>query len=109
MSLNNIPNNWSGGQALAIYDFFGQIQQPIWYRHELQFIDLLGADLNEMDTHQIDLFELNDNDPIPFSSVVMQPIQQFPGSYQVFAIDPRFCSTVNLRVNRSDRHRLLHL
>ncbi len=66
MSLYNIPNNWSAEQALAIYEFLGQIHQQIWDRYELQFIDLLGADLDEMDTHQIDLFELNDDDPIPF-------------------------------------------
>jgi hypothetical protein len=65
MSLNNIPNNWSAEQALAIYEFLAKIQQQIWERYELQFINLLGADLHEMDTHQIDLFELNDDDPIP--------------------------------------------
>ncbi len=64
MSLNNIPNNWSAEQALAIYEFLGEIQQQIWERYELQLIDLLCADLDEMDTDQIDLFELND--PIPF-------------------------------------------
>ncbi len=66
MSLNSIPNNWSAEQALAIYEFLGEIQQQIWDRYERQFIDLLCSDLDEMDTHQIDLFELDDNDSIPF-------------------------------------------
>jgi len=64
MSLNNIPNNWSAEQALAIYEFLGEIQQQIWDRYELQLVELICADLDEMDTDQIDLFELND--PIPF-------------------------------------------
>jgi hypothetical protein len=66
MPLNNIPNNWSAEQALAIYEFLAEIQHQIWDRYELQLIDLLCADLDERDTHQIDLFELNDDDSIPF-------------------------------------------
>jgi hypothetical protein len=66
MPLNNIPNNWSAEQALAIYEFLAELQQQIWDRYELQLIDLLCAELDERDTHQIDLFELKDDDPIPF-------------------------------------------
>jgi hypothetical protein len=66
MPLNNIPNNWSAEQALDIYEFLAEIQQQIWDRYELQLIDLLCADLDERDTHQIDLFKLNDDTPIPF-------------------------------------------
>ena len=64
MSLNNIPNHWSAEQALAIYEFLGEIQQQIWDRYELQLINLLCLDLDGTDADQLDLFELND--PIPF-------------------------------------------
>ncbi len=64
MSLNNIPNHWSAEQALAIYEFLGQIQQQIWDHYELQLIDLLCADLETMNADQPDLFEFNDT--IPF-------------------------------------------
>ena len=64
MSLNKLPNNWSAEQALAVYEFLGEIQQQIWDRYERQLVDLLCADLHEMDTDQIDLFEFDD--PIPF-------------------------------------------
>jgi hypothetical protein len=66
MPLNNIPNNWSAEQALAIYEFLAELQQQIWDRYELQLIDLLCAELDERNTDQIDLFELKDDDPIPF-------------------------------------------
>ncbi len=64
MSLNNIPNHWSAEQALAIYEFLGQIQQQIWDRYESELIDLLCADLETMNADQPDLFEFND--AIPF-------------------------------------------
>ena len=64
MSLNNIPNHWSADQALAIYEFLGQIQQQIWDRYESELIDLLCADLETMNAEQPDLFEFND--AIPF-------------------------------------------
>ena len=64
MALNNIPNHWSAEQALAVYEFLGEIQQQIWERYEPQLVELLCADHYEMDTDQIDLSEFDD--AIPF-------------------------------------------
>ena len=36
MSFNDIPDYWSPQQALAIYEFLGDLQQRIWDRYELQ-------------------------------------------------------------------------
>ncbi len=64
MSLNNIPNHWSADQALAVYEFLGQIQQQIWDRYESELIDLLCAEIESRNAEQPDLFEFND--AIPF-------------------------------------------
>ena len=64
MSFNYIPDDWSAEQALAIYEFLGDLQQQIWVRYERQLVDLMCSDVNKMDANQPDLFELND--PIPF-------------------------------------------
>lgn len=64
MNLNNIPDDWSAEQALAIYEFLSDLEQRIWDRYELQLYELLRPDLEEVDTDQLDLFEFNDE--IPF-------------------------------------------
>lgn len=64
MTFNDITDYWSPDQALAIYQFLGDLQQQIWDRYEIQLIDLRPPDLDEMDTDQLDLFDFND--PIPF-------------------------------------------
>lgn len=64
MTLNDITDYWSPDQALAIYQFLGDLQQQIGDRYEIQLLDLLHPDLDEMDTAQLDLFDFND--PIPF-------------------------------------------
>jgi hypothetical protein len=64
MNLNDIPDDWSAEQALAIYEFLSDLEQRIWDRYELQLYELLRPDLEEVDTDQLDLFEFNDE--IPF-------------------------------------------
>jgi hypothetical protein len=64
MSLNDIPDDWSAEQALAVYEFLSDLEQRIWDRYELQLYELLRPDLEEVDTDQLDLFEFNDE--IPF-------------------------------------------
>lgn len=64
MTLNDSTDDWSSDQALAIYQFLGDLQQQIWDRYEIQLIDLLRPDLDELDTGQLDLFDFND--PISF-------------------------------------------
>ena len=64
MNLNDIPDDWSAEQALAVYEFLSDLEQRIWDRYELQLYELLRPDLEEGDTDQLDLFEFNDE--IPF-------------------------------------------
>ena len=64
MNLNDIPDDWSAEQALAVYEFLSDLEQRIWDRYELQLYELLHPDLEEGDTDQLDLFEFNDE--IPF-------------------------------------------
>ncbi len=64
MFFKDIPDYWSPQQALAIYEFLGDLQQRIWDRYELQLFELLRPDLEGADDNQPDLFDLNDE--IPF-------------------------------------------
>ncbi len=64
MLANHIPDYWSAEQALAIYEFLGELQERIWNRYELQLYELLRPDLDRPDENQLDLFELDDE--IPF-------------------------------------------
>ena len=64
MFLNDIPKYWSPEQALAIYEFLGDLQQRIWDRYELQLLELLRPDLDERNDDQLELFEFDDE--IPF-------------------------------------------
>ena len=59
----NIPDDWSPEQALAIYELLDALKERVWRRYELQLIELI-AQIDEDDTLQSDLFELNDD--IPF-------------------------------------------
>ncbi len=60
MLQHNIPDYWSAEQAYAIYEFLNDIQERIWKQYEFQFIELLRPDPDEVDDHQMDLFELDD-------------------------------------------------
>ena len=64
MILNELPDDWSAEQALAVYEFLADLQQLIWDRYELQLYELLRPDLGAGDSGQFDLFEFNDE--IPF-------------------------------------------
>lgn len=63
MYLDNIPDDWSPEQALAVYEFLSDLQHSLWDRYELQLIDLLHPDPDQTNDEQLDLFELNDSDP----------------------------------------------
>ena len=64
MLASDIPDYWSAEQALAVYEFLGELQERIWNRYELQLHELLRSDLDLPDTDQLDLLELDDE--IPF-------------------------------------------
>ncbi len=60
----DIPDDWSPEQALAAYELLDALRERIWDRYQLQLIELLAPDTDQLDTSQLDLFELNDE--IPF-------------------------------------------
>ena len=60
----DIPDDWSPEQALAVYELLNALTERVWDRYQLQLIELLAPDIDEVDTSQLDLFELNDE--IPF-------------------------------------------
>ncbi len=61
---NDIPDDWSAHQALAVYEFISDLQQHIWDRYELQLFELMRPDLEGWDDDQPDLFDPDDE--IPF-------------------------------------------
>ncbi len=60
----DIPDDWSPEQALAVYELLDALRDCVWDRYQLQLIELLAPDTDDVDTSQLDLFELNDE--IPF-------------------------------------------
>ncbi len=60
----DIPDDWSPEQALAVYELLDALRERIWDRYQLQLIELLTPDTEQVDTSQLDLFDLNDK--IPF-------------------------------------------
>ena len=60
----DIADDWSPEQALAVYELLDALRDRVWDRYQLQLIELLAPDADEVDTSQLELFELNDE--IPF-------------------------------------------
>ncbi len=60
----NIPDDWSPEQALVIYELLDALKEHVWQHYELQLIELLAPDTDEVDTSQLDLFDLNDEIPV---------------------------------------------
>ncbi len=60
----DIPDDWSPEQALAVYELLDALRERVWDRYQLQLIELLAPDTDEVDTSQLNLFDLNDE--IPF-------------------------------------------
>lgn len=60
----DIPDDWSPEQALAVYELLDALRERVWDRYQLQLIELLAPDAEQVDTSQLDLFDLNDE--IPF-------------------------------------------
>ncbi len=60
----DIADDWSPEQALAVYELLDALRERVWDRYQLQLIELLAPDTDEVDTSQLNLFDLNDE--IPF-------------------------------------------
>ena len=39
MTLINIPNHWTGKQALAVVEFLDEISAAVWTVHEINMLD----------------------------------------------------------------------
>ena len=64
MSTLQIPQHWSGEQALAVWDLLDEIVRLVWDRYELQLLELIRPELYGDDSNQLDLFDPDDT--IPF-------------------------------------------
>ena len=64
MTTLQIPQHWSGEQALAAWELLDNIAAIVWARYELQLIELIQSERCEEDPDQLDLFD--PDDPIPF-------------------------------------------
>ncbi len=65
MFLNDIPDDWSAQQALAVYEFLGTLRQRIRERYDPQLFEPQCSDLHRFDDDQLDLFDPDDDTP-PF-------------------------------------------
>jgi hypothetical protein len=66
MKTVKIPENWTGKEALAVYDFLADVMEAIWERHDDQMLEILCNE-EEEPVDQIDwLQQESDNDEIPF-------------------------------------------
>lgn len=60
----NIPIHWTPRQALAVYNFLGDLQQQLWDRYEQPLVELIIADLEYEQAIESDLNDFEDD--IPF-------------------------------------------
>ena len=59
-----IPQYWSGEQALAVWELLDNIAGIVRDCYELQLIELIQSERCQQDSNQLDLFD--PDDPIPF-------------------------------------------
>ena len=62
----DIPRHWSPEQALAVFDFLDQICTLVWTRYQAQIIDHLGLPAHTDHPRQLDLFDPDPDDDLPF-------------------------------------------
>jgi len=66
MKTVKIPENWTGKEALAVYDFLADVMEAIWECHEDQMIEILCNE-EEESADQIDWRQQETGcDEIPF-------------------------------------------
>ncbi len=66
MKTVEIPENWTGKEAIVVHDFLADIIEAIWERYEDEMIEILIHEENSA-ADLIDYLEPEDNfDEIPF-------------------------------------------
>ena len=65
MSLNDIPDDWSAQQALAVYQFLGTLRQRIRKQYGSQLFAPRRSDFDRLHHNQLDLFDPDPETP-PF-------------------------------------------
>jgi len=66
MKTVEIPENWTGKEAIVVHDFLADIMEAIWERYEDEMIEILIHEENSA-ADLIDYLEPEDNfDEIPF-------------------------------------------
>ncbi len=58
----NIPDDWSGREALAIFDFLDKIRQKVWLEYREEIINQVRSEMDrtELDTGNSE-FEFDDD------------------------------------------------
>jgi len=62
--LLQLPTDWTAEQALAVYDWLGELSAVVWRHYETPMRDLLACEPERRAPAQQDLFGFDD--PIPF-------------------------------------------
>jgi len=59
----NIPDNWSGQQALAIFDFLDKLRQKIWLEYQEEITLELRSEMDKADLEMdnSESFEFDDD------------------------------------------------
>ncbi|RKZ63958.1 MAG: hypothetical protein DRR42_23790 [Gammaproteobacteria bacterium] len=66
MKTVKIPENWTGKEAIAVYDFLADVMEAIWERHNEQMVEILCSEEDEP-ADQIDWLQQETGcDEIPF-------------------------------------------
>ena len=53
MKTVKIPENWTGKEAIAVYDILADVMEAIWERYDEQMVEILCSEEDEP-TDQID-------------------------------------------------------
>ena len=62
LSTVELPEHWSGEQALAVWELLTELADRVWARYELALIELIDADSGpQRDPNQPDLFDPDDS------------------------------------------------
>ena len=66
MKTVKIPENWTGKEALAVYDFLAEVMEAIWQCYDDQMVEILQAEEDDS-ADQIDWLQSEVGyDDIPF-------------------------------------------
>ena len=66
MKTVDIPENWTGKEAIVVYDFLADIMEAIWERYEDKMVEILMQEEDNPADLINELEPENGSDDIPF-------------------------------------------